>query len=649
MQWHFNKIELYQDMQTENPFNQSLNSAEYGINTTIGREVIQNAIDARLDPKKPVKVVFSWKDYQNTEFFYEYLDGLTKRLEKMDGGIRIEDKDYKSNPSFLIIEDFNTRGLTGKFDATAKEEKERRLKNNEKNNYLSYVFKLGTSEKKGTEGGRRGTGRSVLNIASHLRTQFILSKRSDDNEKIFLGLCLGKSHFLDNEDSEFKGTGYFCELNDNKIQPILDTGSIENLAKNVDITRNNENGTSFIVPYPIKRIQPTSILTKCLESYFTVINDGQLELEFNFSSSSEVINSKNLKEQLAKYNLKTEIEFLEFMNNCKNLKDNEIITLRDEAAEDGIIDRNDFLNPEIEIPKLRSAYLNNKPIGIKVPVTIRQRDKEIQKSYFKAYISKTLMNEGKVMFVRGSMVLIGEGNKNFPKNCFGYFHAEQDSIEKLIADSEGVNHTVIEPEHSTILEEYEDGTNMQLITMKKALPSIASLIQNPDEEDDTTTLANFFPVNEGANIFSTQSEDDYDEESEEDEVDNTPDDKKGKDYNKHLAKLNGIEPTLKCDRINSDTGFRVTANKSKKSISEFFPRRVKVVVGYSSPGSTNSTKYHESLDFNFSNSSEISFKLEGVKILQKQKNILEFEAENEDFIVEITNFFTEYGLDINIV
>ena len=206
LSWQFNKIELRTGMIIENAFDETLNNVEYNIAATIGREVIQNAIDARLDKLNPVKISFTWKEFENDDFFIKYTDGLTKRLENMEGGIRI--KNYKQNPSFLIIEDFNTKGLTGKFDPTDADERERRKIGKLKNNYLSYFFKLGSSEKKGTEGGRRGAGRTTLNGASHLRTQYIISKRSDDEQKILIGLCVGKSHFLDDDSSEYTGYGH---------------------------------------------------------------------------------------------------------------------------------------------------------------------------------------------------------------------------------------------------------------------------------------------------------------------------------------------------------------------------------------------------------------------------------------------------------
>ena len=109
--WQFNKIELRAGMVIENAFDETLNNVEYDIAATLGREVIQNAIDARLDKEKPVKISFTWKDFDKDEFFLKYTDGLTKRLERMEGGIRIKEKNYKLNPSFLIIEDFNTKDL----------------------------------------------------------------------------------------------------------------------------------------------------------------------------------------------------------------------------------------------------------------------------------------------------------------------------------------------------------------------------------------------------------------------------------------------------------------------------------------------------------------------------------------------------------
>ena len=69
LSWQFNKIELRAGMVIENAFDETLNNVEYDIAATLGREVIQNAIDARLDKKKHVKISFTWKDFEKDEFF----------------------------------------------------------------------------------------------------------------------------------------------------------------------------------------------------------------------------------------------------------------------------------------------------------------------------------------------------------------------------------------------------------------------------------------------------------------------------------------------------------------------------------------------------------------------------------------------------
>ena len=650
--WQFNKIELRAGMVIENAFDETLNNVEYDIAATLGREVIQNAIDARLDKEKPVKISFTWKDFEKDEFFLKYTDGLTKRLERMEGGIRIKEKNYKQNPSFLIIEDFNTKGLTGKFDANDEEEKKRRLEGKIKNNFLSYFFKLGSSEKKGTEGGRRGAGRTTLNGASYLRTQYIISKRSDDEQKILMGLCVGKSHFLDDEPSEYAGYGHYVEQDDKGLYlPSTNNEKIEELSSKLGLNRGNNYGTSFIIPYPIAKImQHQTILTKCLESYFTVIKEGHLELEFNTSSYSVAINANNVQDILNNYNLDVESDFLNFISDCKKLNENQVITLKDDAANDGVIDIHDFIDAKKQLPELRRDFLNNKPIGLKIPVNFQKiGEDKVYSSYFKVFISKTHHARGKVMFIRGNMALIGEGQRGFPKNCFGYFIAEEDSIVSLIADSEGVNHTRIQPDHNTIQEKYEEGTNLVLGAMKKSLISFANLLLNPDDEDDTTSLATYFPVNQGAEIYSVNESDEFEEVDANDEGSNIDTSSKKEDTNitPSLVNIIGQQPTYIIKPIAAESGFQVTANPHKESISEYFPKKLKIKVTYSEPGKKKGA--YEPLDFDFNEQKTLKIELEKVRILQKQKNIIELEAEDENFKVKVTNFFELYGLEVNLV
>jgi len=97
------------------PINQGLDSemfdrSDFPYYETFVREAIQNSLDARLDPSKPVCVNFTFHSdgIGPRRAFLEQVIAHRKRA-----GLDIPPEWDNGNVRWLLVEDFNSKGLTG--------------------------------------------------------------------------------------------------------------------------------------------------------------------------------------------------------------------------------------------------------------------------------------------------------------------------------------------------------------------------------------------------------------------------------------------------------------------------------------------------------------------------------------------------------
>jgi hypothetical protein len=649
--WQFFRLPLWKMNQTTN-YNESLNNSKHDITKTFGRETIQNSLDAKIPGEtKPVHLRISWLEFEKDDFFVRNIDGLTSSLKKMPGGLDIQDN-FQENPSFLILEDFNTTGLTGNMkptDVDLHKDKE----SGKINNFYNYYYSLGESDKTGTQGGRRGTGRSTHNAASKLKTLFSLSKRIDDNKKFLMGYCLGEKFFDKNVQYYRDGTGYFCmpaEKEGDYVTPIFNNDAIQSLSDKLNLNRKDEPGLTTIIPYPLDELQPHVIITSILENYFAIIKSGKITIEINNNGEVEEFNANNVELKLIEYNLEHLVDVLSFIEKC-NLVD-EFVQLRDDTDKNSRIGKEDFLNLE-DIEKIRKDFNADKIIAIKVPIKIKPKNmKSSVDSYFKIFLKKQPQNisQGKGVFIRGNMPLIEDGRKLEKMGVLGYMLAEDDALVTMMAHAENTNHTEINFKHSDLNKYYRIPYVKPLQMLKTSLESLATLLLNYEDEDDTTSFSNFFPTNEEIDNSFQGNESDYEinEDEEDDDEDKELKEKETKESNKkkntNLGNLPKSKPKpYKIVKISKGSGIRIRANTTKDSIAAFFPKKLKLTIGYSEEGNKRSIKKNEINDIDFvSKNSSVKINTKEVDIIAKYKNTIEFNALNEDFYVDVK------GLLINL-
>lgn len=241
MKWKFKKYaddDIQRDSSSDKFFKESVES------DNLIREFIQNSLDAS-DNSKPVRVLITEKTLSK-KACDRFISGLQPHLNACD----IHDENQKVR--FIILEDFNTKGLKG-------------------NNKKDFFYKDNiTSKTRG--GGSHGIGKAVFYASSKIKTFFGYSI-FDDNKTTFLGRAVLKSHSINSDQYHPDG--------------ILNI----NIEKNTDFikkifTRKKERGLSVAIPYC--DIQMVDIEQSCLSQFYMPIINKKLTIEIGHKKINDV-------------------------------------------------------------------------------------------------------------------------------------------------------------------------------------------------------------------------------------------------------------------------------------------------------------------------------------------------------------------------
>lgn len=643
--WKFPKTRL--DRAFSKNDNSSLSTDVADLSVTIGREEIQNAFDAKQDNNEPVKVRFRQVKFNNTDFFHKHLDGLTNRVSQMPGGYDL-DGNFMNNPSFLIIEDFNTHGLTGKIDYQ-EDDVFKYINGEEINNYYQYFFAFGESAKKGTQGGRRGAGRQTFNLASALRTQLVISNRKDDEKLIMMGLCVGDRHIF--EGRAYDQIGHYCQFDENDNDaipyPIEDKNMIQELCKALDLEdRLNSFGSSFIIPYPYDLDLP-DVLTNTLKSYYSLIGMGKLELEFISEEEKILINHKNITEVLIDYNLPNLADFLKFIFECHSTK--EFITLKKSTVSDNKIEKDDFENEE-QVKKLISSFHSNDIVSLNVPVPFTKKinNQDILSS-FKVFIKQNPNAATETLFLRNNMPLIQEG-ENVRHSCYAYVLIEDDELSTMLAHSEGVNHVELSAKHPDLKKHYKNYYKT-ILCIKNSVKDTTSLILDSEDDDDFASFAPMYPKPDNSSYVTTIQPDnsDYEDGEYDEEVKDEEPEVKSKEIKitKVVPEFESNTSPLDMVQLSKSKGIKIKANLKKEGIGGSFPQTFKAEFSYREIGRSQSFKNQDKLDFDFNDeNSKLKVDVKNAKIKLKTKNEIIFEALDKDFYLTVKNLVPRFDPEV---
>lgn len=264
--------------------NPELEYFEGDYNYFLAREILQNALDARLDENEPVKVEFKLEHYAQTMFpGFDQFSGIWAKAKSYWPSDNIKCHNFLDNGlkclnsttiDVLKISDYNTFGLNGR--------------DNDKNgSWFGLVKSVGSSNKNEGQGGSFGIGKGAPFAASYLRTCFY-STRNKDAQDVYQGITKIVS-FSDIDGDVKRGYGSYGLKHQSSIR---DKGLIEE-----HMVRNERGLDLFIMGYKLETNWQLKLKESVLRNFWPAIFHNELEVVID----EEKLNSRNLEEKLAKY------------------------------------------------------------------------------------------------------------------------------------------------------------------------------------------------------------------------------------------------------------------------------------------------------------------------------------------------------------
>ncbi len=267
--WHFRKSS-YEDTIAESKLGEFFSGEP---SEAIIREAFQNSLDAVKDQSEPVRISITFGTNDPSEFPVAY-----EEVYKHWGALGAK---YSSDsPSdYMLIEDFNTKGLEGPVD---KEETPH-------GSLYSFWWEEGRSKKKTGSGGSHGVGKSTLSSASQINTFMALSIREHEPEsEILVGYSILPPHEVEN--IEYLGYARFGNKfsrgpeDRTVIYPYLGSQPkqapmLTDFRAHAKLKRVNEPGLSIFIPRIRSEIERSSMILSIIRNFFFPIIRENLEVE----------------------------------------------------------------------------------------------------------------------------------------------------------------------------------------------------------------------------------------------------------------------------------------------------------------------------------------------------------------------------------
>ncbi len=373
------------------------------------REGIQNSLDARRNGEKViVRIRVSGKRHAlSRDAIKPFIEGLEPHIKTPGNGLREIPKPDESCP-FLVFEDFGTTGLVGDPEETNPPE-------DSTNRFYHFFRAEGRSDKGRKDIGRWGVGKQVFLRASRINTLFGITVREDDDHVLMMGMAVLKTHTLNGKRYMPDGwLGYRPESGNGLVLPIKDPDFINLFVKTFDIQRKkNEPGLSIVVPWYDLDLTDIALVKAVMRDYFWPILKDQLEVIVEGEEIETLLDAKSLEGEIRKIGSDLEHEALPLVDLAKwamNLQDADFLSLK--HPDDTTWQVKPELFPNDSVQAVRERYERSEKIAIRIPVSIREKERMNQSSGDNTHFDVFLMRDAsdrseKPVFIRRDIIIPG--------------------------------------------------------------------------------------------------------------------------------------------------------------------------------------------------------------------------------------------------
>lgn len=592
-QWEFNKADP-SSVRLGVTQRDQFNNDDVGLTEALVREVIQNSSDAGLG-HSPVKVCFKIKTLSEDEKgkLQAKFTSLVPHLSACGYGFPTA---LNEEVRVLVIEDYNTRGLTGSFAEL------------DKDNFDNFWRAVGESEKKGKKGGRWGLGKLVYSSSSSIRSFFGLTLRDSEAELSIMGQAVLANHNIG--DTYYPAHGFWFSgrsSNTLKLQlPVQDQSESETFRKLFGVERVNQTGLSIVIPYLIDGISEESLIRGVLTNYYFPILAGKLEVEVG----DRIVNARNflsLIDETEKNGSKVPFQFIKAVSDELN-DEPEFIAIT--ALDQNRLSEKQFSDEQIS--KMKTAFSAGKLVHTRMPVLLCRKNNEIKTGHIDLFVKA--LAEGETPYslcARGPITLPGE--KAFTGAIArGAMVANDDVLAEFLGDAENPAHTAWNSNAEKLSSRWKNARGT-LAAVRHSLRDLYNLIAEQEDVEEKDALIDFFSLVDKVNKIKG----------------------KKRRVTKQKIDLPKREVAIRISPLNG--GFDIVPGPG--ALSWIYPKVIRVRLAYDIIGADPFKRFSR-FDFDLQKTSSINLDVIQGSIEVKKPNVFVVTVDGPDFRVHVRGFDT---------
>ena len=507
--WRFARMtpaEINQD-----PVQGEFFSREADLPGRLVRESIQNSLDAKRD-KQTVRVrfVFSGKrDALPPSRAARYLKGLKKHVKAVveAGGMlpSVEDDEeqsaahdalacFREPMTYLVIEDFGTKGLTGNVGANSERE--------EGNDFWGFFRSIGISPKGENDAGSWGLGKWVFPDASTINSYLGMTQRVGEDSWLLMGMSLLKTHSLGGKKHRYYGSFAAHEdVEDEKWFPRPVSSDhdgddfILQALEDFHLERLDDPGLSVIVPYPRSELTPDAVARAVLTQYFLAVLRGALEVRIiHPEQGTRLIDAESITNEVRKIaSSDRDDESAESLGRAIDLAWWALKQKPAAHTELPALDLANALRNYADISEIQNRYERGERLAFRLTMNVRRRQRAEVCTDYRLYLERDdELEKGHDYFMRGSL-RIPHMDHIKAQNARALVLVDDDSeLGHMLRDAEGPAHESWDPYAPRLKEGWVGGQTRVRAVRRSAVDLLQSLLKRTNERQ-MDALADLFP------------------------------------------------------------------------------------------------------------------------------------------------------------
>jgi hypothetical protein len=461
------------------------------------RESIQNSIDAKDDPENPVKVRIRVANSPASSV-KGYFGNLQPHL---DSAFLEHAPKTEKVCRYLVIEDFNTTGLTGDSSLdTAPEGKEA------ESSYTYFVHVEGESNKGAGKKGKWGVGKVVFQMLSEIKTFYVYTKRKienapDSNTELFIGQSIIKFHKIDG--ITYAADGWYAEDNANGPYLPFSGESAKEMAAGWNVSRGDEPGLSIVIPFISDHVEIDAIRDAIIREYFIPIIKGDLVCELSGEGTESITLDKiGLLDYLRRITLAKNVlndrsaneigQAIELVEASEaNIVDDFTVTIPDTLVSISHLELEETL-----VTGIRESFESGNKVRVKVWLSAPTgKPNDFVRDSFDVLISKSDVAKSATFYAREGILVPGSRPSSIA-NCVSLALVDSGPLADLLGAAEGPAHANWSAETQKFKRTYGNSTRaIRLLTfVRGTAEKIVQLISSQSGSFDSQVLSEFFKM-----------------------------------------------------------------------------------------------------------------------------------------------------------